>query len=239
MWTLVPLKKLICDLKGIPRLGDGAIYPYTQEAIEYDPAEVEIPGNSLRLVAADFGFQDPTALVWIAKDPASGIVYITDVWKKRKADILEVANKILVSPTNYLIYPRDGTNRTQQGGGISLADQLQSAGVNIHWEAFQNPMDHLGKRNNSVEVGLQQIRSMMRTGQLKVNKNCIDFWNEQQTYQYGPDGKPQQSRKQGHHFDVVDAFRYGVMSVIQEIGTVVSTNVANTDYRYDGIPYRS
>ena len=224
-------------LRGIPKLGSGAVYPFTQESLEVSPLE-EIPSEWLQLVAIDPGFNDATALVWLAQDPESNIIYVTDVWSESGADILVIANKILSKGINYLVYPHDTSSKTLAGGGLSIADQLQSAGITLHWEQFYNPMTHDGKRNNSVEVGLTQIRGMMKIGKLKAYDTLIDFWAQQQTYSYSEtSGKPGDTRRNGQHWDIMDSFRYGAVSISQNIGIRGAGTSYQDGYTYDEIPY--
>ena len=59
--------------KGIPVVGEGAIYPCKEENLFIDP--IRIPDHWKRDFALDFGWNDPTAITWYATDPDSGISY--------------------------------------------------------------------------------------------------------------------------------------------------------------------
>ncbi len=79
--------------EGIPIAGVGAIYPYTDEVLFCNP--FPIPDHWLVIRACDFGYSgiaDPSTLVDVAYDPATGNRYVFGEWVsdgKYYGDLLE------------------------------------------------------------------------------------------------------------------------------------------------------
>ena len=66
--------------KGIPMLGSGRVFPVAEEDIA-EPA-IKLPHHWARIVGLDFGWDHPTAAVWLAWDRDSDTVHVTDCYRQ-------------------------------------------------------------------------------------------------------------------------------------------------------------
>ncbi|RLD54637.1 MAG: terminase [Bacteroidetes bacterium] len=193
--------------KGIPVFGSGLVFPIGEELItcEY----FEIPENWPRLAGLDFGWDHPTAAVWIALDPQSDTIYVYDEYTKAKATALAHAAALREKPHFIPIaWPRDGL-QTDKGSGTGLAKQYRDQGCNLLHDWFTNPMapGETGKGNQNIEPGVMHILHRMETGRFKVFPHLQEWWKEFRAYH----------RKEGKIYpmndDLMSATRYATMSI--------------------------
>lgn len=184
--------------QGIPILGEGMVYPISEESIKCDP--FEIPTHYKRLPAIDFGIAHPTSVVWTAYDADRDIVYVYDCYKQEGEVPAIHASQIKARGNLPVIYPHDGDNR-EKGSGDTLADIYRQNGVTM-LAKFSNP-----DGTNHVEPGILEILERMRTGRFKVFSDLKDWFDEFRRYH----------RKNGkivkEFDDVMDATRYSAISV--------------------------
>ena len=201
---------------GKPMLGGGLIYPVDVATITYDPHEYEPLEFYDWLIACDFGFtRDDAAVVQMAYDKKKDIVYIVDCWKGKTDTHREFAQKIWqFDATTPVAWPRDGNKSGGFKGSATVAQKLTDVGVELLPEPFWNPLGQDGKRNAELEPGFIEIRSRLHTGRMKVNEQLVPLFDELENYRYDTNGKPK-PRQQDH---LMDAMRYGVMSIIQDLG---------------------
>jgi phage terminase large subunit-like protein len=185
--------------KGIPVLGEGMVFPVSEEALKCDPFEIP---NHFRICAAiDFGISHPTAVAWTAYDPDRDVIYVYDIYS-RAGEIPAVHSAVIRAKGAAvpLIYPHDGDNR-DKGSGNTMADLYREAGLNVV-ARFTN-----ADGSNFVEPGVMEILERMRTGRFKVFADQDDFFSEFRRYH----------RKAGkivkEHDDIMDAVRYSALSV--------------------------
>ena len=62
--------------KGIPMMGSGLVFPIDEDSLTCEP--FIIPSHYPRIAGLDFGYDHPTAVVWVAWDRDKDIVYIHD-----------------------------------------------------------------------------------------------------------------------------------------------------------------
>ncbi len=67
---------------GIPSLGSGRVFPIEEAALR-EPA-FAIPPHWPRIAGLDFGWDHPTAAVWLAWDRDADIVHVTDAYRVRE-----------------------------------------------------------------------------------------------------------------------------------------------------------
>lgn len=194
--------------KGIPVLGSGRIYPVEEAVIQCDA--MAIPEHWPRIAAMDFGWDHPTAAVWMAWDRDADIVYIYDAYRLREAPAAVHASAIK-SRGDWIpmAWPHDGNNDT--AAGPNLASQYRNLGVNMLPEMAKFPEQSDRKDQNtktsltSVEAGVSEILTRMTEGRLKVAKHLNDWWEEFRLY-HRKDGKIVKERD-----DLMSATRYGIM----------------------------
>ncbi|TKV08263.1 hypothetical protein FDX19_15610 [Citrobacter sp. wls619] len=77
--------------EGVPVLGVGAIYPYSDEQITCTP--FKIPDHWLVLAGLDFGYSglaDPSIILFVAYDPETGKKYVFQEWSSEGEDLYGV-----------------------------------------------------------------------------------------------------------------------------------------------------
>ena len=193
---------------GIPQLGSGLVFPIAEDDIVCE--HFEIPDYFPRICAIDFGWDHPTACVWIAWDRDSDIVYVYDSYAMRQ-ETVPVHASAIKSRGFWIpvVYPMDG-RQADKGSGKSLAVQYREEGVNLLREHFTNPPQtgmKEGSGGNSVEAGVMEMLTRFQTKRLKIFENQGKLMEELRMYH----------RKEGKivpmNDDVISALRYAVMSL--------------------------
>lgn len=185
--------------KGIPVLGEGMIFPISEESIACEP--FEIPRHFKRLAAVDFGITHPTTCVWTAYNPDNDTIYVYDAYKK-EGEVPAIHASVIKSRGKHIpvIYPHDGDN-TEKGSGKTLAEMYTENGV-LMIGRFTNP-----DGTNYVEPALMEMLERFRTGRLQVFSNLKPWFEEFRRYH----------RKKGkihkEFDDLMDATRYSAISV--------------------------
>jgi phage terminase large subunit-like protein len=185
--------------KGIPQLGEGVVYPYPVEKLFIDP--IEIPEHWKRCWALDFGWDEPTAILWGATDPETSTTYIyaesylTETPVMVHADIIKGLNKAAGFTIPGVCDP--------SGGGKSSRDGEQ-ARVTYRKEYGIRMKSAI----NSLEPGIQTVLDLMVRGRLKIFNTCIHTKAEYRNYSRDQKGRP------GGADHLMDCLRYLVMSGI-------------------------
>jgi phage terminase large subunit-like protein len=169
-------------VKGEPVFGSGMVFPYSLDDIVVD--DFDIPDNWERICGIDFGWEHPTAVVWMAIDPTSNRVILYDEHRESKATPTIHAAAIKARPTEPPIaWPHDG-NRTFDGGD-SLSVQYTDLGCNFLPEHFTNPPATEQKKGDiKISTGILALNQAMEQGTFKVFKSCVMWQEEYQTYHY-------------------------------------------------------
>lgn len=196
--------------KGIPMLGSGRIYPYADDMISMAPIG-SIPPLWPRIVGIDFGSDHPTAAVWIARDIDAGVSYIYDCYRMKGGNVPIHASALRARGASIIpvAWPHDGLNETAVGP--QLAKQYRDEGINMLAEHAQydvvpgDSKENPKLARNSVEAGIQDLRTQMETGTLKVYSHLNDFFEEFRMY-HRKDGKIVKVND-----DLLDALRYANM----------------------------
>ena len=146
--------------KGVPILGSGRVFPVVEEAIKC--TAFPIPSHWPRIVGLDFGIDHPTAIVWMAWDRDSDIVYVTDCYRVKDASIAIHAASIRARGDWVPVsWPHDGLQR-DKGSGEQLAKQYKDMGVPMLPEraTFEDG-------SNGLEAGVSEMLTRMQTMRLK------------------------------------------------------------------------
>jgi phage terminase large subunit-like protein len=193
--------------KGIPVFGSGLVFPIPEADITSD--YFDIPSEWPRCAGLDFGWDHPTAAVWVAYDPVGDIIYVYDEYSERKKTPLEHAAALRSRPHYIPIaWPRDGL-QTDKGSGVSLAQHYRDQGCNLLHSWFTNPIapGDSAKGNQNIEPGIMMMLHRMETGRLKVFPHLMEWFKEFRAY-HRKDGKIEPMND-----DVMSATRYACMSV--------------------------
>lgn len=194
--------------RGIPQLGSGLVFPIVEEEILCDP--IEIPTHWPRLCGIDFGWDHPTACVWIAWDRDVDTVYVYDSYSMRQETVPVHASAINARGKWIpVIWPQDG-RQADKGSGKNLTEQYKKESVNMCHDWFTNPPQQGmkdGTGGNSVEAGIMEMLTRMQTKRLKIFKNQSKMLEELRMY-HRKDGKIVPIND-----DLISAMRYCIMSL--------------------------
>lgn len=186
--------------QGIPVLGSGMVFPIDEESIKRP--SFAIPEHWGRICALDFGYDHPTACVWIAHDRDHDVAYVYDVYKQSgETPIVHSAAIKMRGDWIPVIWPHDGQQH-DKGSGEPLAAIYRKQGVNMFPKCFENPEGGQG-----VEPGLMDMLQRFQTQRLLVFDHLGDFFSELRMY-HRKDGKVVKERD-----DIMSACRYAVMSL--------------------------
>ena len=185
--------------KGIPMLGHGRIYDFSEDFLVCD--SFEIPAHFFVINGMDFGWDHPQAHIQLAIDRDNGMYYVTRAHSARQTlpstawdTVKRWADGV---PT---AWPHDGL-QTEKGSGIQQKTHYEEAGFEmLHERATWTD------GSNSVEAGLFEIRELMQKGQFKVFAGLRNVLDELLQYHRNDKGK---IAKVGD--DLVDAIRYAYM----------------------------
>ena len=213
---------------GRPSIGSGLVYPVDESKLMIDP--VHLKSHWPRICGIDFGFDHPTACVWVAWDREEDIIYIYDSYRQAKAPPAVHASAIRSRPGFIpIVWPHDGHRRDSMGNP-GLADQYRNLGCNMLPFHFENP-PALGEKKggNSVEVGIMDMLQRMEDGKFLVFSTLSDWWEEFRMY-HRKDGKIVPIRD-----DLMAATRYAVMSTRFAINSEEPEWTKDIEYRNYGI----
>ena len=197
--------------RGIPIFGSGLVFTVPEDDIRCDP--FELPSYWSRIAGLDFGWDHPTAVVWLAHDPDQDVIYVYDTYRKAKENVIvhasAIRNRGIAIP---VAWPHDGMQH-DKGSGKGLAQQYRDEGVNMLPQHFTNPLTASDKAkgssrgNISVEPGISAMLKRMELDKFKVFSTCGEWFEEFRLYH----------RKEGkivaENDDLMSATRYAHQSL--------------------------
>ena len=185
-------------VRGTPILGSGRVFPIAEASIS-EPA-IALPQSWARIAGIDFGWDHPTAAVWLAHDRDADVVHVTDCYRvKVETPVVHAAAIKARGDWIPVAWPQDGLQH-DKGSGETLAKQYRDQGVAMLAEpaTFEDG-------GVSVEAGVIAMLDRMKTGRLKVAAHLNDWWEEFRLYH----------RKDGlivkEADDLMSATRYALM----------------------------
>jgi phage terminase large subunit-like protein len=185
--------ELEARMKGVPSLGSGMIYPVTEESIICEP--FDIPDHWKRCFGMDFGWTNPTAAVWLAQNPDTGVWYAYSDYAQSELSTQSHANNILARGIWIPGVCDPAGQAVGQADGSALIEKYASHGLRL------DPAD------NSVESGIQTVLELFQNGLLKIFKTCEGLLSERRMY--SRDEKGRVIKKNDHR---LDGLRYAVVS---------------------------
>lgn len=175
---------------GIPVLGSGRIFPVDEAWIK-QPSQL-LPPWMKRLVGLDFGYDHPTAAVWLAYDPDTDVAYLYDAYRVKQAGpVLHAAAIKARGAWIPVMWPHDGYQHDKGGSCEALAEQYRKLGLNMHLRHATHPPapdEKEGEGGFGREAGLMMMLDRMQTGRFKVAEHLNDWWEEFRLY-HRKDGK--------------------------------------------------
>jgi phage terminase large subunit-like protein len=189
--STLPPYQIEARSKGVPSIGEGAIYPVSESLIKCEP--FELPTHWPRAFGLDVGW-NMTACLWRAHDRDTDTIHLYDEYRGEKAPPIIHAESIksrgawirgVIDPASF---------GRGQADGEQLIDLYRKLGLDLE------------PANNRVEPGIQEMFQRMSLGKLKVWSTCRGFWSEFPLYR----------RKNGlvvkENDHSLDAARYAVVS---------------------------
>lgn len=162
--------------KGIPSMGSGRVFPIAEDVLKIEP--FQIPAHWARIAGLDFGFDHPTAVVWLAWDRDNDVIYVTDCHRQRQATpVLHAAAIKMRSDWIPVAWPHDGLQHDKGGSGEQLAKQYKDQGVPMlpNRATFEDG-------TNGVEAGISDMLIRMQTGRLRVFSHLNEWFEEFRMY---------------------------------------------------------
>lgn len=193
--------------RGIPMMGEGAIFPVHDDLIRVDP--FKIPDHFARIKSIDFGINHPGAGVEAAWDRDLDVWHVIDCYKKANETAPYHAAWLNKGDRRIPVaWPHDGMNR-EKSGGKTLADHYREHGVNMLSKSARYPKvpgDTSDKGGpQPVEPIVDELLERMMTGRFKVFSHLAPFFDEKNSYH----------RENGvivaRNDDIIKAVGYGLM----------------------------
>ena len=186
--------------KGIPIIGSGLVFPISEDQISIP--SFSLPSHWSRIIGIDFGWDHPTALVWLAHDRDNDTVYVYDAY--RVSSETPVVHAQAIKDRGAWIpvaWPHDGM-QSDKGSGVPLAAQYRRLGVEMLGTHFENPDGGF-----AVEPGIMDMLTRFQSGRMKVF-NHLDSWFQEYRQYHRQDGKIIKKND-----DLMSATRYAAMSL--------------------------
>lgn len=206
--------------KGLPVIGTGAVFPYSEE--EITESDIQVEGHWKVVAAIDIGHNvDPSVITFTAYDEENDKLYVYDeiyLDDDRSAKAIAEAIKGSSTPNIPVVVPGDG-GLSDSSAPDTYGKQLRDVyGINVHPNVFRNPTCILldpTKVNKSIETGLVEMRRRFSDGSLKVSSHCDNILREMRQYFYKPKGGRVKPTGEDH---AIDSMRYSTMSALGFIG---------------------
>lgn len=204
--------------EGVPALGSGVVYNIDLSMPSDDSPSssivikpIDIPDSYRIVFGIDFGWEDPTAILWAAIDPITENIYIFAEHYRSKAPV--ESHAAAINTINKLMKFKIPGVADPSGGGTSIADGKHTADVyRDNFEIiFQNA-------NNRIRPGIQETLLKFNSGKLKIFSTCTNLIKELKHYRY-EGGK----LKGADH--ACDALRYIIVS-----GLKIAKSKSDVDY---------
>ena len=207
-------------IEGLPLMGVGQIFPYSDEEIMVEP--FKIPDYWHRLGGLDVASNSqnprahPTAAVEIAIDPNTDCIYVVREYRKQGTNPAENAMVIKRWGKNLKwAWPKDAM-MTEKGTGSQLMELYKEEGLkalSIHAQ-FDNIKDlrknqrHQNTNTStvSVERGIMEMALRFENEMLKIFSTCPMLLEEVRQYHRDDDMKVVKEMD-----DLLDALRYAIM----------------------------
>ena len=185
-------------IKGIPTLGEGRIFPVSEESLYYE--ELEVRPEYWHIGGLDFGWNHPQAGVHLIWDKDNDVIYVDKAFRKSECTPAHAALTYRHWGENIpWAWPHDGYQH-DKGSGDELAGQYRSTGMQM----LRKHATH-ESGGNGVEAGLLEMNERMASGRLKIRSSLKEWWEEFRLY-HRKDGKIVKERD-----DLMAATRYAIM----------------------------
>lgn len=162
--------------RGIPMLGSGRIFPYSDDAV-MEPAIQHIPAYWGKLWGIDFGIDHPFAAVLVLWDRDNDVIHVHHGFKVSAAlPIFHAQQMKLIGASVPVSWPQDGTQR-DKGSLKPLANNYKEAGLRMLEKHATWPDGSV-----STEAAILDMQQRIETGRLKVAEQLEPWFQEFRTY---------------------------------------------------------
>ncbi len=180
--------------EGEPALGVGAIYPI-------DESDITVPYRAIpedwpRAYGMDVGW-NRTAVVWGAKDPGSGVIFLYSEHYQGQGEPASHAQAILGRGPWIPGVIDPACLGSSQIDGRTLMQLYSKLGL------------HLSPAENAVEAGITEVWNLLVSGRLKVMESLPNWFREFRKYHRDDKGSGKIVKRDDH---LMDATRYLVIS---------------------------
>jgi hypothetical protein len=187
--------------RGVPMLGHGLIYDFSEDFITCDPVPIE--PHWFTIAGTDFGWDHPQAQVRIVEDRDNDMIYVTHAYKERKVS----ANDAWGATKSWcegvpMSWPHDGLQHEKgRDDGKQQRDHYKTAG-------FDMLPEHATWQTGgfSVESGILDIRDRLQKGTMKIFRGVRPVLDEMTQYHRDEHGKIVKVND-----DALSALRYAMM----------------------------
>lgn len=206
----VPPHELEARSKGVPSIGSGMVYPVSEQMIVCEP--IDIPAYWPRVFGIDFGWKDPTAVLFAAHDRDNDILYFYSEYAVSERTPQQHVYDLMSRGIDWIPGVYDPSGKISKiDDGKNLVELYRNAGLSKLYPA-----------NNSRELGVQKTLQRMLDGRLKIVKTLTKLLSEYRMYARDEEG----IIKDGNDH-LLDTMRYIVMS-----GLTIATTQETDRYFY-------
>ena len=177
----------------------GQIYSVWDES-EMVVQDFEIPGDWPLLGGLDYGYNHPTAAVWLAEGP-DGVFYVFREYKATESTIFEHWNQMVAKcATSVPVWYDDPA-------GAQYSAEMRRLGLPVRGA------------NKEVQAGIDTVASLMAAGRLRVFASCVGWREEVEGYSWAGerDGTFSDAPNKVDD-DLMDATRYALHSRLKSGG---------------------
>lgn len=188
---------------------EGLAYPEFDED-EHVVKPFQIPNKGLVFAGADFGYNNPNAIVYIWEDPEKKIYYVFKEFYKAKVLLKDIAYSIQSMQPSYVLADTQAAQ--------NIAELKRFHGVRC-----------IRSADKVKDIGIERIRTLLIEKRLKFFSTCKNTIEEIQSYHYAPpksDGTSTEKLVDKYNH-AMDALRYAFSKPLQGL----YVNRANRDYK--------
>ncbi|MBF4180584.1 terminase large subunit domain-containing protein [Lelliottia nimipressuralis] len=163
--------------EGVPVLGKGAIYPYSDDQITCAP--FELPSHWRVLAGLDFGYSglsDPSIVLYVAYDPDTGKKYIFQEWSSESEDVYAVPESEVYSNSHMPDYmARKIIGKAPEDWQVATGKAPEEfAGLGLPSIRVISPSDGNGQQAGTSMTRLEIMRDVGA-------KTCPEVWQLHET----------------------------------------------------------
>lgn len=161
--------------KGIPMLGSGRIFPYSEESIR-EPMISNVPLEWAKIWGIDFGIGHAFGAVLCAWDRDTDQFHVLHTIRVKDQLPLQHWQAMKVIGQQVPIsWPQDGTAREKSGEQVSSLYRKEGARMLPHHATWP-------EGGVSTEKAILELQDRMTTGKFKVAAHLSDWWEEFRLY---------------------------------------------------------